>query len=69
MEFEGRLKVSQALEALDGVGINITRATLIDWCRKHKLGIQLGSPKGVWWVDMPKLKKFVTEGTHKTEQV
>lgn len=63
MEFEGKLTITQALEALDGININITRPTLIKWCQEHGLGIQLGSPKGHWWVDMKKLKDFVTEGT------
>lgn len=64
MEFQGKIKVSEALEELARVGIDVTRATLIDWCKKHGLGIQLGSPKGPWWVDKQKLKEFMTKGTH-----
>jgi hypothetical protein len=68
MEFEGKLKVSAALDVLMRAGIDITRATLIEWCKKHGLGIQLGSPNGPWLVDMVRLARFIKDGTHNSKQ-
>lgn len=65
MEMEGRVKLTEALDALAKMGVDVGRATLIDWCKKHGLGIQLGSPNGHWMVDTRKLKEFITKGTHR----
>ena len=60
--------MTQALDELATMGIDVGRATLIEWCQKHNLGIQLGSPNGHWMVDLQKLKEFVTKGTYKNNQ-
>jgi hypothetical protein len=67
MEFQGKVKITAALDALARQGVDVGRATLIEWCRKHELGIQLG-PNGHWMVDVKKLHEFVTKGTYKKEE-
>lgn len=65
MEVMGKLKTTEALDHLmKEHGVDITLATLINWCRNHGLGIQYGE-RGPWFVDKAKLDTFITEGTHK----
>lgn len=68
MEFEGKLTITKAVEMLEAdFGLSITPQTLLGWCKRYKkdkLGIQLGTPKGQWWVDKENLIKFIKEGSY-----
>jgi len=59
-----RIKVSAAVTYVkEKHGYATTAQTIINWCRKHNIGIQLGSPHGLWMVDVKKLDAFMTTGT------
>ena len=39
----------------------VGKFTIIDWCKKYKLGIKIG---GRWKVNKKRFERFLKEGTH-----
>ena len=60
-----RLTITEARAVLLRHGIDRTAQSVINWCRKHGIGVQLGSPHGLWMVYEDKLMEFIGEGAHK----
>ena len=60
--------ISEAIKQMqEKYRVHVTHATMINWCSKHGVGIQLGGAHGRWHVDMDKLFAYVeTEAKNDT---
>ena len=57
MEEINWIGTKEALELIADIApAQVSRVTLIAWCRKYRIGSKIG---GRWWVDHDKLMKFL----------
>jgi hypothetical protein len=61
------LTTTEALQFAERVNISVTLPTIISWCRKFRIGHQLGGLHGHWVVDQKKLEEFLAGDLPKSE--
>lgn len=58
--------IAQALEEADRIGIEISKPTLIKWCKTKALGFQLGDVGGKWYIYPHKYMRYLNGGKTET---
>ena len=60
--------ITTALEEATKIGIELSRPTIIKWCRTMKIGFQLGGEGGKWYISPKKFMEYISNAKKQTDQ-